>query len=129
MQTLKEQRTLLIRDTNDPSPFDGTFNNDGQLVGTKTFTLYNGGTPYSPYSTENVIVTLDGVIQEPKVSYTISGNQITFAAPPLGAYVENGQDVPAQKVVIRNVEFKDNVYNEKHFRKIRNFYQKRKNLD
>lgn len=124
LQTLRARELSLVQNANDPSPFDGTFNADGQLVGTKTFTLYNGGTPYSPYSTENVIVTLDGVIQEPKVSYTVSGNQITFAAPPLGADVVEGQDVPAQKVVIRNVEFKDNVYNEKHFRKIRNFYQR-----
>ena len=124
LQTLRARELFLVQNANDPSPFDGTFNADGQLVGTKTFTLYNGGTPYSPYSTENVIVTLDGVIQEPKVSYTVSGNQITFAAPPLGADVVEGQDVPAQKVLIRNVEFKDNVYNEKHFRKIRNFYQR-----
>ena len=124
LQTLRARELSLVQNLNDPSPFDGTFNADGQLVGTKTFTLYNSTTPYSPYSTENVIVTLDGVIQEPGVSFTISGNQITFAAPPLGADVVNGQDTPAQKVLIRNVEFKDNVYNEKHFRKIRNFYQR-----
>ena len=56
LQTLRARELFLIQNANDPSPFDGTFI-DGQLVGTKTFTLYNGGTPYSPYSTENVINT------------------------------------------------------------------------
>ena len=124
LQTLRARELSLVQNATDPSPFDGTFNSDGQLVGSTTFTLYNGGSPYTPYSAENLIVTLDGVLQEPKVAYTVSGNQITFAAPPLGAAVVEGQEVPAQKILIRNIEFLDNAYNEKHFRKIRNFYQR-----
>ena len=44
---------------------------------------YNG-TPFTLASDKGVVITLDGVIQEPGVSYTISGDQITFSAPPLG---------------------------------------------
>ena len=124
LQTLRARELSLKQLETDPSPFDGTFNSSGQLVGTKTFTLYNGGSPYTPYSAENLIVTLDGVLQEPNVAYTLSGNQITFATPPLGFAVVEGQEIPAQKVLIRNIEFLDNVYNDKHFRKIRNFYQR-----
>jgi len=108
----------------DPSPFDGKFNTDGQLIGTRTFTLYYNGVAFNPYSAENLIVTLDGVLQEPGVAYTISNNQITFATPPLGKAIVEGQEVPAQKLLIRYIEFKNDVYNDKHFRKIRNFYQR-----
>lgn len=104
--------------------FDGEFNTDGQLVGRRTFTLLNSNQPFNPYSAENLIVTLDGVLQEPLVSYTISNNQITFATPPLGEATVEGQLVPAQKVLIRYLKFKNNSYNDKHFRKIRNFYQR-----
>ena len=104
--------------------FDGQFNTDGQLVGRKTFTLLNFNQPVNPYSAENLIVTLDGVLQEPLVAYTISNNQITFATPPLGEATVEGQLVPAQKVLIRYLEFKNNAYNDRHFRKIRNFYQR-----
>lgn len=104
--------------------FDGTFNSDGQLVGNRTFTLQKDGFPFNAYSAENLIVTLDGVLQEPGIAYTISNNQITFATPPLGADVVEGQEVSAQRVLIRYIEFKNNSYNDKHFRKIRNFYQR-----
>ena len=39
---------------------------------------------HSLASSKGLIVTLDGVIQEPGVAYTISGDQITFSHPPLG---------------------------------------------
>ena len=114
----------LRQDPTDPSPLDGRFNGDGQLVGTRSFTLYNNGAPFNPYSAENLIVTIDGVLQEPGVAYTISSNQIVFATPPLGYNVVEGQNVYEQKVLIRYIEFKNDVYNDKHFRKIRNFYQR-----
>ena len=114
----------LKQNPTDSSPLDGTFNGDGQLVGTRSFTLYNNGAPFNPYSAENLIVTIDGVLQEPGVAYTISSNQIVFATPPLGYNVVEGQEVYEQKVLIRYIEFKNDVYNDKHFRKIRNFYQR-----
>ena len=115
--TLRQQPT-------DPSPLNGSFNSDGQLVGTTAFTLYNNGSAFNPYSAENLIVTIDGVLQEPGVAYTISSNQIVFATPPLGFSVVEGQEVPEQQILIRYIEFKNDSYNDKHFRKIRNFYQR-----
>ena len=43
------------------------------------------GVPFFPASDKGIVVTLDGVLQEPGVAYNISGDQIVFAAPPLGA--------------------------------------------
>ena len=106
-------------------PFDGGFNANGQLSGTRAFTLYDeNNNQFTPYSEENLIVTLDGVLQEPKVAYTISSNQIIFATPPFGESVVEGQEIPQQKLLIRYIEFKNDTYNDKHFRKIRNFYQR-----
>ena len=64
--------------------FDGYYDNDGRLQGTTSFQILKGGLPYTPASSKGLIVTLDGVLQEPDVAYTISGDQITFSAPPLG---------------------------------------------
>jgi hypothetical protein len=56
--------------------FDGT---------TTTFNLTLGGQPYFTSNPYTLLLSLDGVIQEPIVSYTISENQITFAAAPTSA--------------------------------------------
>ena len=49
---------------------------------TSTFNLTLGGQAYFTSNPYTLLLSLDGVIQEPIVSYVISGNQITFAAPP-----------------------------------------------
>lgn len=105
-------------------PIDG-IDNKNTIVGRKEFTLVDDlGMPFNPKSAENIILTIDGVIQEPKVAYTVSSNKIAFATPPLGKIVVEGQEIPEQKILIRYIEFNDNGYNSKHFRKIRNFYQR-----
>ena len=97
----------------------------GKVIGRNTFTLESSpNSSVFPHSAENLVVTIDGVIQEPGVAYTVNGSQITFAEAPLGATVVEGQDIPEQKIFIRHIEFKDNASNDKHFRKIRNFYQR-----
>jgi len=54
-----------------------------QFNGTKTtFNLTLGGQPYFTSNPYTLLLSLDGVIQEPIVSYTISENQLTFAAAP-----------------------------------------------
>jgi hypothetical protein len=53
--------------------FDGT---------TTTFNLTLGGQPYFTSNPYTLLLSLDGVIQEPIVSYVITENQITFAAAP-----------------------------------------------
>ena len=53
--------------------FDGT---------TTTFNLTLGGQPYFTSNPYTLLLSLDGVIQEPIVSYVITENQITFASAP-----------------------------------------------
>ena len=47
---------------------------------TATFNLTNGGVAYSPQSANHCIVSLNGVIQSPNTSFTISGSTIVFAS-------------------------------------------------
>jgi hypothetical protein len=54
-----------------------------QFDGIKTtFNLTLGGQPYFTSNPYTLLLSLDGVIQEPIVSYVINENQITFAAAP-----------------------------------------------
>ena len=112
------------------APFDGYYDNDGRLQGTTSFQILNDGTPFFPSSEKGLIVTLDGVIQEPGVSYTISGDQIVFSAPPLGNGAkltgESGETTPYEGVTFygKVFQFKDEQYNTKHLRKIRNIFQR-----
>ncbi len=43
-----------------------------------TYTLQDGGSNYSSAVTKSVFVAINGVVQEPEVSYTISGSTLTF---------------------------------------------------
>ena len=47
---------------------------------TTTFNLTNGGAAYYPQSANHCIVSLNGVIQSPGTSFTISGSTIVFAS-------------------------------------------------
>jgi hypothetical protein len=51
---------------------------------TTTFNLTSGGKPFYASNPYTLLLSLGGVIQEPIVSYIITNNQITFAAPPTG---------------------------------------------
>jgi hypothetical protein len=54
-----------------------------QFDGTKTtFNLTLGGQAYFTSNPYTLLLSLDGVIQEPIVSYVINENQITFASAP-----------------------------------------------
>jgi len=104
-------------------PFDGDFDpNSGILYGTKTFTLLDKKTnsAYAPYNESSLIITIDGVLQEPGKSFTIKGNKITFAQPPLGERLAEGQVVEAQKFYCRAIKFKDNTLNSTYIRKMQN---------
>jgi hypothetical protein len=50
----------------------------------KTFPLTSGGVPINPavVSTENLFISVGGAIQLPNVSYTVSGNEVTFSEAP-----------------------------------------------
>jgi hypothetical protein len=47
---------------------------------TTTFNLTNGGVAYFPQSANNCLVSLNGILQAPTDSYTISGSTIVFSS-------------------------------------------------
>ena len=49
---------------------------------TQTFSLSIGGQAVSPNSASSLLISLGGVLQEPGVSYSVTGSQITFTAAP-----------------------------------------------
>tara|TARA_B100000902_G_scaffold126880_2_gene126337 strand:- start:33579 stop:43895 length:10317 start_codon:yes stop_codon:yes gene_type:complete len=114
------------------APFDGYFDTDGRLQGTTVFqVLDNTGSPFTPISAESLIVTLDGILQEPGVAYTVSGDTIVFSAPPLGSGTKlTGNSLTdvspynGTKFVGRHFYFKDNQYNTRYIKKLRNIFQR-----
>ena len=105
--------------------FDGTYNNDGQLIGTKSFqVLDQNGTPFTPVNAKSLIVTLDGVLQEPEKAYTVSGDNIVFAQPPLGPGTKAGSAYNGVTFYGRTFYFVDNQYNTKYLKKIRNIFER-----
>lgn len=123
------------------SPFDGVLDESGNRVGTTSFQMQlNSTTPLTVTNTANLIITLDGILQEPEVAYTINGSTITFAQPPFGwidptdgqwpfdSYIGLGEGwrtytnpnyIPPQKFIGRFVKFKDNSLNNEKFTKIK----------
>jgi hypothetical protein len=69
----------------DPA-FDGYVDESGNRKGTKTFTMKIKGsnTPLNVDNQNNVIISLDGIVQEPGKAFTINGTQITFNEAPFG---------------------------------------------
>ena len=49
---------------------------------TTTFALLSGATDVYPASAAALIISLNGVVQEPVTDYTVSGNNITFSQAP-----------------------------------------------
>jgi len=47
-----------------------------------TFNLTVSGDAYTPGGSTQLIISIDGVIQEPESAYTVSGSQITFTSAP-----------------------------------------------
>ena len=86
---------------------------------------------FTPYSVNNLIITLDGVLQEPGSSYTISGTQITFSEAPLGPSAKQTGEAQTDlseyfgvTFYAKYIAFKDNTFNNKHFKKLRNIFQR-----
>lgn len=102
-------------------PFDGRFDpNTGQLIGTTSFSLLSNGTPLTLRKEEEIIVTLDGIYQEPGVSYVVEGGQIIFSKPPLGERIAEGQEVDAVKFYGRAIRFKNDDLSARYFKKLKN---------
>lgn len=68
-----QYQNLLVDDI--ASQFNGTL---------KTFALEVNGEPYHPVNAQQLIVSLNDVVLEPGVDYTILDDQITFTVAPAG---------------------------------------------
>lgn len=121
VDTFDSSETLAFDVSLSPE-FDGDFDSStGQLVGRTSFTLIDKktGNPLSLNNDTQLFVTLDGVFQEPGVSYTVSGSNITFSAPPFGTRVVEGQDVESVKFYGRAILFKNSQLTNQYFRKLK----------
>ena len=111
--------------------FNGYFDERGNRAGNTVFTMHLVGTGNVVYvpSAENLIITLDGILQEPEKAFTISGTEITFKEAPLGyrdlqghsissAQYDAGRDTPRQKFTGKILRFKEPTVNSNYFRKI-----------
>lgn len=107
------------------APFDGALSDNGNLAGTKTFGILDmNNNAVTPYNAQALMITLDGIFQEPGVAYTVSGSNITFAQPPLGATTKNSQAIPGVKFYGKNYQFKNDNLNAKYLRKIKSIFSK-----
>ena len=58
-------------------PFDGDFDELGNIVGTTTFNMVLSGSGIlNVGNINNLFITIDGIVQEPNVAYTVSGSTI-----------------------------------------------------
>lgn len=112
--------------------FDGYFDDSGNKQGTKTFTMNIRGsnTPISVTNINNLVLTLDGILQSSESSFTVNGNQITFSEAPLGYRDRDGNsisasnyisgvDTPKQNFVGRFISLKNISENNNLFKKIK----------
>jgi len=105
--------------------FDGAFTDKGNLEGTTIFNLVDeSNNAVIPYNEQALTITIDGILQEPKVAYTVSGDKIIFSQPPLGPSITDGQDAPGVRFYGRWFQFKTNTLNQQYFKKIRNIFQR-----
>ncbi len=102
--------------------FTGDFDPDtGQKIGDTQFTLIDkkSGLPLVTKGDEHLFITIDGVLQEPGVSFTTNSSTIVFSEAPFGVRIVEGQEVSPQRFFGKYIEFKDNNYNNRYFRKIK----------
>ena len=105
--------------------FDGALTDNGNLTGTRIFNIVDAnGNAVKPYNEQALIITLDGILQEPGTSYTLDQDRIIFAQPPLGPTIKDGQNVPGVTFHGRKFEFKKSDLNAKYLKKLRNIFQR-----
>ena len=105
--------------------FDGDFGDKGNLQGKTIFNIVDAaGNSIKPYNEQSLIITLDAILQEPGIAYTVDNDKITFAQPPLGPSVKDGQIVPGVLFYGRRFQFKSDTLNQKYLKKIKNIFQR-----
>jgi hypothetical protein len=114
------------------APFNGYYDSEGRIQGTTIFqVLDDNGDVFTPINAKSLIVSLDGILQEPEVAYTVNGDTIVFSKPPLGPGAARTGVGANDLTTYRGVTFygkcfyfKDNQYNTRYLRKIRNIFQR-----
>jgi hypothetical protein len=104
------------------TPFTGRLDTyDGQPIGDTVFTMIDkkSGLPLTPYNEQQLIITIDGVFQEPGKAFETNGSEITFHSPPFGDLLTDGQEISGQKFYGRYLKFKDNDLNQRYLRKLK----------
>ena len=119
--------------------FDGVDINDTaytganvKTVGTTRFQLRDSfDNPFVPSKVNNIFITLDGILQEPGVAYTIDGSDIVFSQAPLGnstkltgSRLGDVTSYNGMQFYGRYFAFKDTASNDRYLRKIRNIFQR-----
>jgi hypothetical protein len=104
------------------TPFTGRLDTyNGQPIGDTVFTMIDkkSGLPLTPYNEQQLIITIDGVFQEPGKAFETNGSEITFHSPPFGDLLTDGQEISGQKFYGRYFKFKDANLNQKYLRKLK----------
>jgi len=72
--------------------FNGYIDESGNRAGTKSFNMKIKGSNslLNVSNVNNLFISLDGIIQEPQTTYTVSGSTITFSEAPLGKRFSTG---------------------------------------
>ena len=75
-----------------------------------------------PFRATQLVVTLDGVLQDPDTAYTVAGSTITFASAPLGPYTDpsTGIFVPGVTFYGKSMKFQDDANNAEYMREANN---------
>jgi len=113
---------LFAREIGLLTPFNGDFSNDtSKADGDRVFTMYDKKTnlPISVSNSENLIISLDGIVQHPEEAFTVSGTQISFSEPPLGDRIIEGQLVESQNFYGRLIKFKNSGLNDRYFKPLK----------
>jgi len=122
----------FVREIGLATPFNGDFSLDtSKPEGDTSFTMYDkkNNLPITISKAEQLIVSLDGVIQEPGEAFTVSGTSISFASAPLGDRISEGQLVESQKFYGRLIRFKSASLNNKYFRKFKDISNQFNGID
>jgi len=122
---------MLAFNFNLQQSFDGYYNESGNIVGRKSFNMIIPGSNgiLNVANVNNLIITIDGIIQEPGVAFTVSNSTLTFARAPLGERIANGQNIQQQKFVGRMIRFKESQSNSLYFKKIQNIENQFNNIE
>ena len=117
---------LIAKEIKLTPAFDGTFDQYGNISGTREFTIVDAATnnPITPYNAMALTITLDAVLQEPETAYTVSGDKITFATAPFRIRQEGNNTIAATKFIGRLFQFKETSKNLEYLKKVRPIFQK-----